>query len=37
MGIRVPDSITVDGQPLVLNGMGLREATMFNVVPSDAG
>lgn len=29
--VRMPDSVTVDGTPLVLNGMGIREATVFNV------
>lgn len=27
-GVTMPDRITVGGQPLVLNGMGLREATL---------
>lgn len=27
----MPDQVTVDGRKLVLNGMGLREATVFNV------
>ncbi len=30
-GVTMPDSITVDGKPLVLNGLGIREATIFNV------
>lgn len=30
-GVTVPDSITVEGKTLVLNGMGVREATVFNV------
>lgn len=30
-GITYPDNITVSGTPLVLNGLGTREATMFNV------
>ncbi len=30
-GITYPDEITVSGTPLVLNGLGTREATMFNV------
>ena len=30
-GVTLPDSITVEGKPLVLNGLGIREATMFNV------
>jgi len=27
----MPDQVTVDGAKLVLNGMGVREATVFNV------
>lgn len=30
-GITMPDSVTVTGKKLVLNGMGLREATVFKV------
>ena len=30
-GVRMPDQITVAGQPLVLNGMGLRSATIFRI------
>lgn len=30
-GIRVPDTLEVGGEKLVLNGLGLREATMFKV------
>lgn len=30
-GITMPDSIQVAGKKLVLNGLGVREATMFNV------
>jgi hypothetical protein len=30
-GITLPDAVSVDGKPLVLNGMGLREATIFKV------
>lgn len=30
-GVTLPDTVTVAGKKLVLNGMGLREATMFNV------
>lgn len=30
-GVTMADSVTVDGQELVLNGMGIREATVFNV------
>lgn len=29
--ITMPNSVTVDGVKLVLNGMGVREATVFNV------
>ena len=30
-GVRMPDSLQVAGKKLVLNGLGVREATMFNV------
>ena len=30
-GVTMPDTLTVEGKTLVLNGMGLREATMFNI------
>lgn len=30
-GVTMPDRIVVDGRELVLNGMGLREATFFKV------
>ncbi|AWV90808.1 chalcone isomerase family protein [Bradymonas sediminis] len=30
-GVKFPDTVTVDGQKLVLNGLGMREATIFNV------
>jgi hypothetical protein len=30
-GVSMPDKITVDGKSLVLNGMGVREATVFDV------
>src|SRR6478609_4199310 len=30
-GVSMPDQVTVDDAKLVLNGMGLREATVFNV------
>ncbi len=30
-GVRLPDRVTVAGQPLMLNGLGVREATLFNV------
>lgn len=30
-GVTLPDTITVAGKPLVLNGMGLREATFLGI------
>jgi len=30
-GVTLPDSVVVDGKTLMLNGLGLREATIFNV------
>jgi len=30
-GVSMPDHITIHGKKLVLNGMGVREATIFNV------
>src|SRR3954471_19910217 len=30
-GVSMPDQVTVDSTKLVLNGMGVREATVFNV------
>jgi hypothetical protein len=36
-GVTLPDSYTVDGQRLVLNGMGLRTLTIFNVKVYVAG
>lgn len=30
-GVELSNAVRVDGQPLVLNGMGVREATVFNV------
>jgi hypothetical protein len=30
-GVTLPNSVTVDGTRLALNGMGIREATVFNV------
>lgn len=36
-GITYPDTATVDGQTLVLNGMGLRTATVLNVKVYMAG
>ncbi|MEM9191323.1 MAG: chalcone isomerase family protein [Myxococcota bacterium] len=30
-GVTMPNAVTVDGTRLTLNGMGIREATMFNV------
>jgi hypothetical protein len=31
VGVSMPDEITVEGKPLVLNGVGLREASMLKV------
>jgi len=36
-GATLPDSYSVDGQPLVLNGIGLRTLTIFNVKVYVAG
>jgi len=36
-GVTMPDSITVDGKTLVLNGMGIRKATIFRVKVYVAG
>lgn len=36
-GVTLPDSYTVDGQTLVLNGIGLRTLTIFNVKVYVAG
>jgi hypothetical protein len=30
-GVSMPDTVTVQGQSLVLNGLGVRQATVFNV------
>jgi hypothetical protein len=30
-GISLPEQLTIDGKKLLLNGMGVREATVFNV------
>jgi hypothetical protein len=30
-GVSLPDEVSIDGKPLVLNGMGLREATVLNI------
>src|SRR5688500_7634465 len=30
-GVKMPDSVTVGGQPLVLNGLGLREKFFIDV------
>lgn len=30
-GVNMPDQVSVDGTKLLLNGMGVREATIFNV------
>ena len=36
-GVALPDTITVDGKTLVLNGMGVRKATIFRVKVYVAG
>lgn len=36
-GVALPDSITVEGKTLVLNGMGIRKATIFRVKAYVAG
>ena len=36
-GVTLPDSYTVDGQPLVLDGIGLRTLTIFNIRAYVAG
>jgi len=36
-GVNLPDTVTVDGKSLALNGMGIREATVFNVKVYVAG
>lgn len=30
-GVTMPEQVSIDGKPLVLNGMGLREATVLNI------
>jgi hypothetical protein len=30
-GVTLPDAIDVEGRPLILNGLGVREASMFKV------
>lgn len=30
-GVTMPEAVTVDGKALVLNGMGIRKATIFNI------
>jgi hypothetical protein len=30
-GVSLPDEVSIDGKSLVLNGMGLREATILNI------
>jgi long-chain acyl-CoA synthetase len=37
IGIDMPDSVTVDGETLTLNGLGLRKATIFSVKVYVAG
>jgi len=32
-GVELPDTVTVDGTTLVLNGIGLREATRLRIEP----
>jgi hypothetical protein len=36
-GVTMADAITVEGQPLVLNGMGIRKATLFRIKAYVAG
>ena len=36
-GVVLPDSVIVDGKSLVLNGMGIRKATIFNIKVYVAG
>jgi hypothetical protein len=36
-GVSLPDTYTVDGQPLVLNGIGLRTLTIFHIKAYVAG
>lgn len=36
-GVRMPDTVEVDGKKLKLNGLGVREATMFKVKAYVAG
>jgi hypothetical protein len=36
-GVTMPETLTVEGKDLVLNGMGIREATVFNVKVYVAG
>lgn len=36
-GVTMPETLTVEGKSLVLNGMGIREATVFNVKVYVAG
>lgn len=36
-GVAMPDSLTIDGKAVVLNGMGIRKATIFNVKVYVAG
>ena len=36
-GVTMPETMTVEGKSLVLNGMGIREATIFNVKVYVAG
>jgi len=36
-GVTMPEGITVDGKAMVLNGMGIRKATIFNIKVYVAG
>jgi aromatic ring-cleaving dioxygenase len=36
-GVALPESVIVDGKSLVLNGMGIRKATIFNIKVYVAG
>lgn len=36
-GVKLADTVTLDGKPLVLNGMGIRKATIFRVKVYVAG
>ena len=36
-GVAMPESVTIEGKTLVLNGIGIRKATIFNVKVYVAG